>query len=41
MPPVATWRGTRLPQTMSAADVDAVVGSCDRSTVYGRRDRAI
>ena len=41
MPPVATWRGTRLPQTMSAADVDAVVGSCDRSTVSGRRDRAI
>jgi integrase/recombinase XerD len=41
MPPVATWRGTRLPQTMSAADVDAVLDSCDRSTVSGRRDRAI
>jgi integrase/recombinase XerD len=41
MPPVAVWRGARLPQTMSAADVDAVVGSCDRSTVSGRRDRAI
>jgi site-specific recombinase XerD len=41
MPPVAAWRGTRLPQTMSAADVDAVLGSCDRSTVSGRRDRAI
>jgi site-specific recombinase XerD len=41
MPPVAAWRGTRLPQTMSAADVDAVVDSCDRSTVSGRRDRAI
>ena len=41
MPPVAVWRGSRLPQTMSAADVDAVVGSCDRSTVSGRRDRAI
>jgi site-specific recombinase XerD len=41
MPPVAAWRGTRLPATMSAADVDAVVGSCDRSTVSGRRDRAI
>jgi site-specific recombinase XerD len=41
MPPVATWRGTRLPQTMSAADVEAVVDSCDRSTVSGRRDRAI
>jgi site-specific recombinase XerD len=41
MPPVATWRGTRLPATMSAADVDAVLDSCDRSTVTGRRDRAI
>jgi integrase/recombinase XerD len=41
MPPVAAWRGTRLPQTMSAADVDAVLDSCDRSTVSGRRDRAI
>lgn len=41
MPPVATWRGSRLPQTMSAAEVEAVLGSCDRSTVSGRRDRAI
>lgn len=41
MPPVAAWRGTRLPQALSAADVDAVLGSCDRSTVSGRRDRAI
>jgi integrase/recombinase XerD len=41
MPPVAAWRGTRLPETMSAADVDAVLDSCDRSTVSGRRDRAI
>lgn len=41
MPPVAVWRGARLPETMSAAEVDAVVGSCDRSTVPGRRDRAI
>lgn len=41
MPPVATWRDTRLPSTMSAADVDALMESCDRSTVSGRRDRAI
>lgn len=41
MPPVATWRGTRLPQTMSTADVNAVLDSCDLSTVSGRRDRAI
>ena len=41
MPPVAAWRGTRLPSTMSAADVDALLASCDRSTTSGRRDRAI
>lgn len=41
MPPVATWRGTGLPSTMSRADVDALVESCDRSTASGRRDRAI
>jgi site-specific recombinase XerD len=41
MPPVAVWRGTRLPRAMSAAEVDAVLDSCDRSTVSGRRDRAI
>jgi site-specific recombinase XerD len=41
MPPVASWRGTRLPSTMAAADVDAVLDSCDRSTTSGRRDRAI
>lgn len=41
MPPVATWRGTRLPPSMSAAQVDALLGSCDRSTTSGRRDYAV
>jgi integrase len=41
MPPVATWRGTRLPPTMSAAEVDTLLASCDRSTKSGRRDYAI
>jgi site-specific recombinase XerD len=41
MPPVATWRGTRLPQGLSAADVEAVLDSCDRSTTSGRRDYAL
>jgi integrase/recombinase XerD len=41
MPPVAAWRGTRLPQGLSAADVEAVLDSCDRSTSSGRRDYAI
>lgn len=41
MPPVATWRGTRLPSTMSAAQVDALLEGCDRSTNSGRRDYAV
>jgi integrase/recombinase XerD len=41
MPPVATWRGTRLPTTMSSTDVNALLASCDRSTTSGRRDYAI
>jgi integrase/recombinase XerD len=41
MPPVATWRGTRLPPTMSVAQVDALLDSCDRSTASGRRDYAV
>ncbi len=41
MPPVAAWRGTRLPQGLSAADVDAVLRNCDRTTTSGRRDYAI
>ncbi len=41
MPPVAAWRGTRLPQGLSAADVEAVLNGCDRSTTSGRRDYAI
>jgi integrase/recombinase XerD len=41
MPPVAMWRGTRLPPSMSAADVDVLLDSCDRLTTSGRRDYAI
>ncbi len=41
MPPVACWRGTALPPTMSAADVDRLLASCDRSTRSGRRDLAV
>jgi len=41
MPPVAAWRGARLPPTMSQADVSALLGTCDRSTTSGRRDLAI
>ena len=41
MPPVAAWRGTRLPQGVSAAQVEAVLNGCDRSTSSGRRDYAV
>jgi integrase/recombinase XerD len=41
MPPVAAWRGTRLPHGPSSADVEAVLDSCDGSTTSGRRDYAI
>jgi integrase/recombinase XerD len=41
MPPVAGWRGTRLPATMSAADVTALLDGCDRSQRSGLRDLAI
>jgi site-specific recombinase XerD len=41
MPPVATWRGTALPPTMSAAEVEALLASCDRSITSGRRDLAV
>jgi site-specific recombinase XerD len=41
MPPVATWRLTNLPRDVTAAQVNALLDSCDRTTVSGRRDRAI
>lgn len=41
MPPMAAWRGARLVPTMTSADVAALLASCDRSTLSGRRDRAV
>lgn len=41
MPPVAAWRGGRLPSTMPAGSVEALLASCDRTTTSGRRDYAI
>jgi integrase/recombinase XerD len=41
MPPVAGWRDTSLPATMSAADVTALLDACDRSQPSGLRDLAI
>ncbi|MHB8671024.1 MAG: tyrosine-type recombinase/integrase [Acidimicrobiales bacterium] len=41
MPPVASWRGTSLPPSMSAGDVERLLAGCDRSTRSGRRDLAV
>lgn len=41
MPPVASWRGTSLPASMSSSDVDGLLATCDRSTTTGRRDLAV
>lgn len=41
MPPVASWRGASLVPTLNAAAVSALLKSCDRSTVSGRRNYAI
>lgn len=41
MPPVAVWRGARLPETLTVRQVDALLEGCDRATPSGRRDYAI
>jgi site-specific recombinase XerD len=41
VPPVAGWHQTRIPPTLSEANVTALLGSCDRSTPGGVRDFAI
>lgn len=41
IPPVAGWRDARLPATMTAAQVAALLTGCDRSRPGGLRDHAI
>ena len=41
VPAVAGWRDTAIPQTLTAADVQALIDSCDRSRTAGIRDFAI
>lgn len=41
IPPVAGWRDTALPATLSRAQVEAIVAAHDRSTVTGRRNFAV
>jgi site-specific recombinase XerD len=41
VPPVAGWRDTRLPATMTTTQVAALLDSCDRSRPAGLRDLAV
>jgi site-specific recombinase XerD len=41
VPPVGGWRFASLPPTVSAADVQLLLDSCDRSTSIGLRDLAM
>jgi site-specific recombinase XerD len=41
IPPVAGWRDTALPATLSSAEVEAILAANDRATALGRRNFAI
>ncbi|MGH3637316.1 MAG: site-specific integrase, partial [Mycobacterium sp.] len=41
IPPVAGWRDTTIPPSLSRGDVTALLDGCDRSTVSGLRDFAM
>ena len=41
VPGVAGWRETTIPPTMPQADIEALLDSCDRSTLDGVRDHAM
>jgi site-specific recombinase XerD len=41
VPGVAGWRETTIPPTMPQADIEALLASCDRSTLDGVRDHAM
>ena len=41
VPGVAGWRETTIPPTMPQSDIEALLASCDRSTLDGARDHAI
>jgi integrase len=41
VPAVRTWRHSSIPRTISAEEVERVLGTCDAETEYGRRQRAI
>jgi len=41
VPPVPGWKDTGVPRRLAAAEVQALLDSCDRATVSGRRDLAV
>jgi site-specific recombinase XerD len=41
VPGVAGWRETTIPPTMPQSDIEALLASCDRSTLDGVRDHAM
>jgi site-specific recombinase XerD len=41
VPPVAPWRGGRLPRVLDQRSMRRLLSSCDRRTTTGRRDHAI
>ncbi len=41
VPPVAGWHDAQVPATMSSADIERLLASCDRSSTAGARDFAI
>ena len=41
VPPAPGWKDTGVPRRMAAAEVQALLDSCDRATVSGKRDLAI
>lgn len=41
VPPVAGWRETGIPRTIGRADVERLLGGCERSLPEGARDFAI
>ena len=41
VPPVPGWKDTAVPRRLAAAEVQALLASCDRATASGKRDLAI
>ena len=41
VPPVPGWKDTGVPRRLAAAEVQALLDSCDRATASGKRDYAI